>query len=184
MGAGQSSDSSPRIVEVDRSSPGVTEVDNPEWVRKHAANLDINNIQQVFSYVRVVHPLAGCSRRAFPDLCGDESVEELAKLADAVTVACVNSGEEISVPPGFDYNSLNHTALGNIAFTALYASQESWKAKCLTILESWRAARKTKLSATSLPDPNSLDIMRATVALVSPPISVSPVDQDMTPRKE
>ena len=49
---------------------GNSQVNNVEWVRANAQKLDPNDQQQVFKYVRLNHPLSGCTFATPPELTG------------------------------------------------------------------------------------------------------------------
>ena len=102
-----------------------TQIDNVKWVAENRISLGGDNavLTDVVAYVRQYHPLRGCARRWFPELNGEEPIQELSKLADAVTVACVDTSElctqmlhaSVLTDQG-NFEGWNQTSIGNLAF--------------------------------------------------------------------
>lgn len=98
-------------------------------------------VQDVFRFVRLHHPLAGCAtgRTVRPVALLRRSVGEAAKHADAVTFRCVEVlGHTLEGVAPIQAHSLNGTAVGNLAFIACHHSQARVRAMALAELERLR----------------------------------------------
>jgi hypothetical protein len=119
--------------------------DQKKWVAEHAKELKGKNVQEVFRYVTANHPNMGC---ALPWHLNSSSIdnelkkmkemtlEELAKYADAVAVACVD--EVATGPISKDTPFTNETSVGNAAYIALYSSNEQIRTSYTQLIETWK----------------------------------------------
>lgn len=126
--------------------------DQSAWCDRHLANVNPENVQGTFIYVRWQHPLFGCAKppHLLPKWTGRESTEDLAKMADAVTCLCLKQlGQETfpadrKVPPDDQLLAMNTTAVANLALIALNHPTQNVKTAALRDLERWRALRNPK----------------------------------------
>lgn len=106
---------------------GAKQIDNVKWVHEHSKQLSrFDSQQDVLKYVHKNHPLKGCAQFPMPSLRGDESIDELAMLADAVCIATVNRFTECDEDRikrwmrTDDESDINETGVGNCAFMSLH----------------------------------------------------------------
>jgi hypothetical protein len=116
-------------------------VNNVAWAEENKNRVDVKKIDKTFGFVLTHHPLHGLARRQMPKLTGTESTEELAKLADAVTVLCVEavgSTQNTSSADETTFSRMNATGVGNLAYCALKHSDEEIRRHNAELLEGWR----------------------------------------------
>jgi len=129
--------------------------DQQAWCNENRASINPDDVMATFTFVKWRHPLFGCVKpmHLMPILNGHESDGDLAKLADAVTILCVEKvGSECFADNKQDLlstnlNTLNTTAIGNLAFIAIYHSDQNIKNKAKARLLLWR---QSKIATTSL----------------------------------
>ena len=131
----------------------VGSIDNIQWVQDNEQYLDSKDVGKTFAYVRRYHPMSGCAHAVMPELTCKEDIKELAKLANAVTVACVEvSGRDKGVVELSQMSQLNTTAVGNMAYIALNHSDEEVRKHYIDVLDRW------KLFKTMISDPNNTPV--------------------------
>jgi hypothetical protein len=115
---------------------GTPFIDSSAWATANIQNCS-GGIQVVFKYVQHTHPYGGASQLVMPYLTGDEPVEELALLADAVTAACAadlvaasHRRRAADTAP----EELNETAIGNLALRVLHTGDNA----SADALATWR----------------------------------------------
>lgn len=118
-----------------------------KWCAEHAPRLNVTDIQEVFRYVKWHHPLFGVAfpLEQKPILNGTESLEELAYLADAVTVITYEQlGFEAAQRENFTSFVLSTdpggypTNVGNFAYIALHHSDDRVRRYFLDSINLWR----------------------------------------------
>ncbi len=115
---------------------------NVEWVDKNSQYLDPYSLNKTFKYIIINHPYMGCAFdphiRILPKKIFSKttSLEDLAKLADAVTVCCYENIEFTDT--SLIQPDINQTAIGNIAFIALHHSNANIREKTKENIEEWR----------------------------------------------
>lgn len=120
------------------------EIDNPQWVKDNLHLLNPQNINETFAAVQKYHPLGGCTSLNFQDVktLKTQSIQELAKNADAVCVACCEAlgTEQASSLASRDPSSLemNENAISNLAYIALHHSDSTIQSQCLSFIEKWK----------------------------------------------
>lgn len=114
------------------------QIDNREWVQQHASKMAITDVQETFEYVSTHHPFSGCATLPLPNLHGKETIDELATLADAVCVACVETLGFENTPSDIDFSELNTTAIANGAYIAKYHSDPLIRQQYLQFIDKWR----------------------------------------------
>lgn len=114
---------------------------NVEWVRENP--VPSHSIEAAVDYVSKHHPFRGSAfPLVFPKLSSTDSVELLAGLADAVTVACT---QIVTIPKGVSdatIRDLNETSVGNLAHLSLFAPSET-KEYAAKLLQRWRELKRT-----------------------------------------
>lgn len=124
--------------------PEPTQVDNKEWIRSRALDISGKSLEFVNKYVKMYHPFKGKAFLIPSPLRGNETVDYLAKYADAVTCAFFNAiGYRIYDCVAYEkykikFDELNETSVGNIAFTALNHESESIRRWFLGVIDEWR----------------------------------------------
>lgn len=113
-------------------------VDNKAWVKSHLPNLNEKSVDETLEYVRKNHPLRGCARKDMPVLNGNEDIESLAKLADAVTVSCYVALGYRNDFDNAEFEQWNQTAVGNLAFIAISHPDANVREKGTKTLAAWR----------------------------------------------
>lgn len=116
--------------------------------------------QLTFRYVINHHPLMGCA--VFPsiplnDVLGLESIQEMAKYADAVTVCCYKALGDLELReqnPIPDISEINDASIGNAAYIAVHhpnptarAHQTQWIAHYQNIAQSYNQRRRALYTA-------------------------------------
>jgi hypothetical protein len=121
--------------------------DQEAWCNQHRQSINPDDVMATFKFVKWRHPLFGCAKNIMPVLNGHESDADLAKLADAVTVLCVEQvgiecfAENKQDLLTNDLSTLNTTAIGNLAYVALNHSNKNIKNKASARLLLWRQAK-------------------------------------------
>ena len=127
--------------------------DNATWVLEHEAKIDRNDIDGTFRYVTRSHPYFGCAANPFlvPGFwfTGEETLEQLSLLADAVTVACVEALGKTQTTEiakvGFD--RWDWTSVGNWAYIALHHSDQKVRERVAASVNKWKECTKRSCGA-------------------------------------
>lgn len=122
--------------------------DQAAWCSEAVSNakVDRKDVQATFRYVQFHHPFFGCAKpvNQLPQWTGQETVEQLAKLADAVTVICCEQvGNEggVNSDDADALRTLNATAVANCAYVALHHPRETVRQTALQTIQRWRSAK-------------------------------------------
>lgn len=121
----------------------LSSIDNVQWVQDNKDILKADDIQATFMIVYKMHPKGGMAYDALTlerirDRLKEESIEDIAKYADAVTVCCCEVlGVDNELPQG-DRQSLNTTALGNAAYIALHHSRADVREKYAAFVDKYK----------------------------------------------
>lgn len=96
--------------------------DNQTWVAEHLSRIDCKSPNATYAYIaNSTHPYHGCAFNVAvfePQIRGMETLELLAKFADAVTVACWNVLSKRQEPVD-DLHRCNITTIGGLALIVL-----------------------------------------------------------------
>lgn len=124
--------------------------DQAKWCTDALAQskVDRKDVQRTFQYVKSYHPFFGCAKPVdqLPEWTGKESLEQLAELADAVTVICFEQiGDEGGTRPDdaepHAHRKLNTTAVANCAYVALNHSKFAIRKQASETINRWRAVK-------------------------------------------
>jgi len=120
-------------------------IDNEKWVKENILHLDPENPQKTFEYVTKNHPFCGCSSLGFFKPDPFQSIEEHAKRADAVTVACfefLGNDTKVNINSLNSLKTLNDTAVANMAYVALHHSNEEVRKEWTESFNQWKKANE------------------------------------------
>lgn len=126
--------------------------DQAAWCREHASKVDTTNVQTTFHYVKWNHPFFGCAKHVnqLPTFTGQETLEQLAEIADAVTVLCVqqldNEGmgwDQMDTPE--QLLAINSTGIANTAYLALHHDNPKIRNAAAVVIQRWRLAKNDQL---------------------------------------
>ena len=118
--------------------------DQGVWCEQHRPFVNVGDVQATYLYVRWRHPLFGVAKPAekLPIWNGAEPIEVIAKMADAVTILCLETvGRELTnneAKVSAQIPDMQTTAVANLAYVALHHADEQVKTVANAHLQAWR----------------------------------------------
>jgi hypothetical protein len=128
----------------------ITLFDQKTWVDQYKKELKGLSVKETFLFIFHKHPLSGC---ALPLLSSGEHKKimkemktmpmlDIAKYADAVTVACVDNPNLVK---SFNYDDVSNcicdTTIGNAAYIALYTKDSNIRKKMFDWVKKWQESK-------------------------------------------
>jgi hypothetical protein len=131
------------MIRLDVNGPRSNEsnnMDNVQWIVDHKAGIVPDDPDKTLIYVLNNHPNKGCYESKMPILKRTETIEELAKMADAVTIGCLDT---VGYRTQFRVTKLQlrtftSTAIANTAYVALKHKNRKIRKEAMACLDKWR----------------------------------------------